>query len=104
MRPQVAVILAWFASQLLHAAQSNPPSFDKTVQPLLRQSCTMCHNEKLASGGLNISPFLYPASVNTNREGWERIVAKLHTGEMPPKGMPRPPAEKLDALMKYVQD
>src|SRR5205814_6247330 len=64
----------------------------------------MCHNEKLSSGGLNISPFLDRASITANREGWERIVTKLHTGEMPPKGMPRPPADKLDALMKYVQD
>lgn len=104
MRPQVAVILAGFASQLLPAAESTLPSFDKTVPPLLRQSCTMCHNEKLSSGGLNISPFLDRSSLTANREGWERILAKLHTGEMPPKGMPRPPAEKLDALMKYVQD
>src|SRR5437764_5628974 len=104
MRPQVAIILAGFASQLVHPAESTPASFDKTVQPLLRQSCTMCHNEKLSSGGLNISPFLDRASITTNREGWELILAKLHTGEMPPKGMPRPPAEKLDAMMKYVQD
>ena len=40
----------------------------------------------------------------SHREEWERILQKIRTGEMPPKGMPRPPAAQTDALMKFVQE
>ncbi len=70
---------------------------------MLRQACAPCHNAKLASGGLNVDAFLVPGSILANRAGWERIASKVHTGEMPPKGMPRPSSEKLDAFVQYVQ-
>jgi hypothetical protein len=85
------------------AATNGAHSFEKDVRPLLSQTCNTCHNEKLASGGLNIGIFLEPGSLGSNREGWERILAKLRAGEMPPKGIPAPPAEKMDALLKLVQ-
>ena len=44
-----------------------------------------------------------PASLTENREGWERIIQKIRSGEMPPKGIPKPPAAQTDALIKYVQ-
>ena len=37
-----------------------------------------------------------------NRDGWEKILQKIRTGEMPPKGVPRPAAQ-IDALTKFVQ-
>ena len=87
----------------LMAASNSLPSFEKDVRPVLSQTCNTCHNEKLTSGGLNIAAFLEPGSLGSNREGWERILAKLRVGEMPPKGIPAPPAEKMDALLKFVQ-
>ena len=35
----------------------------------------MCHNDKMASGNLNIAGFLNPASLKDSRDGWEKIVA-----------------------------
>ena len=80
------------------------PSFDATVTPLFNKSCVACHNDRLASGGLNLGPFTNPASLMSHREEWERILQKIRTGEMPPKGMPRPPAAQTDALMKFVHE
>ena len=77
-------------------------AFDKTVQPVLNKTCTPCHNDTLTSGGLNITAFAKSGSVLENREGWERVLAKLQAGEMPPKGVPRP--VQLDAVVKYLQD
>ena len=91
-------LLAVLATGVLAAG-----SFDKDVDPLVRQACVGCHNDKLASGGLNITRFLDPASLAANREAWERILSKLRSGEMPPKGIPKPPATQIDALIKYVQ-
>src|SRR5690348_1166753 len=79
------------------------PSFDTVVAPVLQQNCSMCHNEKLFSGGLNLAVYLGQGSVAASRDAWERIAEKLRTGEMPPKGIPRPPAEKVTALLAYVE-
>lgn len=96
--------LILLAAGPLIGAAAGAGSFEKDVQPILRDTCSVCHNEKLSSGGLNLTPFMDPSSVIANRDGWEAIVAKLRAGEMPPDGVPKPPAEKMDALLKFVQD
>src|SRR5262245_25395373 len=79
-------------------------SFESTVQPILSKSCSACHNDSVASGGLNLHLFNTAGSITAHREEWERIVQKIRSGEMPPKGMPRPPAAQVEALTKFVQD
>src|SRR5262245_2926989 len=77
--------------------------FEKAVQPVLAKTCAPCHNDRLASGNLNLAPFAAPASVLAQREGWERILAKIRTGEMPPKGVPRPAEAQTRALIQFVE-
>ncbi len=72
------------------------------MRPLLEEVCVGCHNERLASGNLNLKPFLSPASVMANREGWEKILQKTGSGEMPPKEIPRPPQAQIDAMRRFV--
>jgi cytochrome c553 len=78
-------------------------TFDSAVKPIFTQTCAGCHNERLASGGLNIAAFLDPKTIESKRDAWEAIVAKLRTGEMPPKGIPKPPPEQMTALIDTVQ-
>jgi hypothetical protein len=98
--PTHIVTMGLLTAELLLPA--DPSAFEKTVQPVLAQTCAPCHNDRLSSGGLNLSPFSTPGSITQNREGWEKILQKIRTGEMPPKGVPRPAAQ-LDALTKFVQ-
>src|SRR5437763_53369 len=92
------------AALLLYAQSSvRAATFEATVQPVLGTTCKMCHNDKTVSGGLNINLFLKPASLTEQRAGWETIIQKIQSGEMPPKGIPRPPADQLQALIKYVE-
>jgi cytochrome c5 len=93
-----ATIPAWPAS----APASSAATFQKAVSPVLENTCSVCHNHQLASGGFDASAFLDPASLTGQREGWERILQKLRAGEMPPKGVPRPQPQ-IDALVQYVQ-
>ena len=78
-------------------------SFEKAVLPVLSKSCAGCHNDRMSSGGLNLGFFSTTASINEQRDGWERILQKIRTGEMPPKGIPRPSAGDIDALMNHVR-
>ena len=87
----------------LCAADAPAPDFDAAVKPVLAKTCAMCHNDSLASGGLNITAFLTPNSIATYRQGWETILQKIRAGEMPPKGIPRPPEAQLQALIAYVE-
>ena len=80
------------------------PSFAETVQPVLQRNCQMCHNDKMASGNLSLEPFKNPSTIETRREAWERIVAKVRAGEMPPKGAPPVPTEKRDALLSHIEE
>src|SRR5271157_3246071 len=63
------------ASGALLAADA--PTFEKSVQPILTRTCSPCHNEQLASGGLNIAEFTKASSLTQDREGWETILRKL---------------------------
>ncbi len=101
MRKTGLTLCVLFSASLNAADQAG--SFATVVRPLLSETCKGCHNDKLASGGLNISGFLDRTSIVNNRDGWDRIMAKLHAGEMPPSGVPKPPADKLNALITFVQ-
>ena len=92
-------ILSLAAGGALLAADT--PTFDKTVRPILTRTCAPCHNEALASGGLNIAGFSNASSLTADREGWDVILRKLRSGEMPPKGVPRPP--QMDAAIQFLQ-
>jgi hypothetical protein len=91
--------IALFATNLMTAA-----SFDKDVAPVIRETCIGCHNEKLASGNLNLKGYLDTATVSANRQGWERIAARIRAGSMPPLGNARATPEQTDALLRYLQD
>ena len=93
-----AMLLLCAAAPLLAA---EPPTFENTVQPILTKTCTPCHNSSLASGGLDIAAFTKPASLTTDRDGWDIILRKLQAGDMPPKGVPRP--AQLPAAIQFLQ-
>ena len=39
-----------------------------------------------------------------HREGWQRIVQKVRTGEMPPAGLPRLTGAQIEILVRFVQE
>jgi Protein of unknown function (DUF1592)/Protein of unknown function (DUF1588)/Protein of unknown function (DUF1587)/Protein of unknown function (DUF1585)/Protein of unknown function (DUF1595) len=92
-----------FLPFLLAVAAFGATQFDTTVKPVLTKNCSGCHNESMNSGGLDIAPFTAASSLTQSREGWEVILKKLRSGEMPPKGMPRPPQPQMEALIQYLQ-
>src|SRR5437867_11934843 len=77
-------------------------SFEKSVRPVLAKTCAPCHHEKITSGGLNLGPYSAPGSIAQHRDDWQKILQKLRTGEMPPRGVPRPSANQVDAWQQSV--
>src|SRR5437016_2909733 len=75
----------------LWSATPTSAVFDTVVKPVLQKTCSGCHNASVMSGGVNLAPYLDATTVAEDRPSWEKILQKLQSGEMPPKGMPRPP-------------
>jgi mono/diheme cytochrome c family protein len=101
----VSLLSVWLlrGADSTKTAAPTPEAFKTQVSPLLNKSCSPCHNDRTASGGLNVAPFAHPSSLTQYRDDWEKIIQKLRSGEMPPKGMPRPDQTQIDALSAYIK-
>jgi mono/diheme cytochrome c family protein len=89
---------------LLVAQGPAKPAFDHSVQPVLTKNCLACHNDRVQSGSVNLAHFNDPATLLSNRDEWEKVVQKVRSGEMPPKGMPRPSVEQVEAFTSFIEN
>jgi mono/diheme cytochrome c family protein len=80
-----------------------PDEFNKAVQPFFSTNCYICHNSGLKSGGLDLEMYKTPASITHDRKGWEKVLQKLRTGEMPPGEMPRPDKAQLETVIRWIE-
>src|SRR5262249_39901812 len=72
------------------------------VSAVLQTYCVSCHNQKLHTAGVafDAADIGSPAA---NPELWERVIAKLRAGSMPPAGRPRPDAATYQALAAALE-
>jgi len=97
------LLLTLCVSGTIFAQSDQASGFQKHVAPVLTKVCSQCHNDRVTSGGLNIHAFIDPKSVKDRREAWETILRQVRGGEMPPRGLPRPPAAEIDAFVKHIE-
>ena len=87
------------------AAPSSAPSASSDQRALIDRYCVTCHNERLKAR--NATPIaldtLDVANVPAHAEEWEKVIAKLRAGLMPPAGMPRPERPVLDGLSAWLE-
>jgi mono/diheme cytochrome c family protein len=95
---RILALSLFFALAVQVHAQGNAATFETVVIPVLRSTCYSCHNEQVASGGLNLKAL---GAVAENREDWEMVLGKLKAGEMPPPPVPKPAG--LDAMVSYLE-
>ncbi|HEY1946442.1 MAG TPA: DUF1587 domain-containing protein, partial [Bryobacteraceae bacterium] len=101
MRSHLVAFL--FVTSQISAVAAAPTFFTDSVQPFLQKNCSLCHNAKVSSGGLNMQMLTEFDSVTQKREMWELILNRLSAGEMPPKGMPRPPENDVKSVTGWLQ-
>jgi mono/diheme cytochrome c family protein len=88
---------------------SNAPVGDIAASPatpadhkkMLMQYCTACHNDKLKTAGMSVVP-LDANNLQADQATWEKILHRVSLGEMPLRGAPRPPKEKLQAFTSWL--
>src|SRR5436190_6241008 len=105
--PRIAAILMASLGGLLAASSGtvkpDAATYQKSVAPLLAKYCYGCHNASLTSGNLNLQALREPAAALKDPDVWESVVQKLHAGVMPPPGLPRPKAEDVDTVTRWVR-
>lgn len=102
----LALALLWAAvSSPVREAQQSPSAhtFEKTIRPFFANNCFSCHNSELKSGGLNLETYQETGAVVKDRDTWERVLQKIGSGEMPPKGMPRPNANEIETVTGWIK-
>jgi len=96
---------ARFQQRQTPSAQMYAPDaqgFEKFVQPALADSCSGCHNDRNASGGLNLGLFTEAVTLTSRRDEWEVILRRVEAGEMPPEGAPKDAAE-LSVMLGFLK-
>ncbi|HKU54226.1 MAG TPA: DUF1592 domain-containing protein [Rhizomicrobium sp.] len=81
------------------APQTAPTVADR--KKMLMQYCTACHNDRLKTAGMTVVP-LDAGNLAANLATWEKILRRLSVGEMPPRGMPRPPKEQIADFTQWL--
>ncbi len=100
----LGLFLALFVCSGASAQSGGPDGFDTIVKPVIKQSCSVCHNATALTAGLDLARFLNESGPEAlkERDVWEKVAGKLKAGEMPPPGMPKPPAEQLAAINQWI--
>src|ERR687892_440519 len=97
------MIIRVFAPLLIAPAVCLTADFQSTVQPFLAKNCLMCHNGKLKSGELDLQFHSTADKVLEDRNVWEMVVQKIRSGEMPPKGVPKPKPAEIDTVTRWIE-
>jgi len=87
------------------ARQAQPAPARSTApqsQAVLDKYCITCHNQRLRTAGLALDTL--DLARPANAEVWEKVIAKLRAGSMPPPGRPRPDAATYHAVASELEN
>jgi hypothetical protein len=77
-------------------------AFTKAVQPFLSRNCYACHSAQTAMANLDLAGFKSEAEASSRPEVWRKVLEKLTTAKMPPKGQPAPPKAEVAAVSTWI--
>ena len=99
-----AVVAALFAARPAAADEASlKKQFDEQARPLLVRHCFECHAQDEPKGELRLDKLSLNFADDANREAWSTVLARLKSGEMPPKEKPRPPQEEIAVLIEWIR-
>src|SRR5437763_17185494 len=81
--------LAWAAPPVPQAGEH---------RALLNQYCITGHNQRTKTAGLSLETIDL-----SNAEMWEKVLRKVRSGIMPPRGVPRPEEGPRKALISWLE-
>ena len=106
LRNSVICLIAfggWIASEK-RVAWADNKAVNDPARHLFTQHCQKCHGVTKPKGDFQIGSLSPDFADRKNREKWLTVLEQLRTGDMPPKGTPRPPAEEVQAAIHWISD
>jgi hypothetical protein len=76
--------------------------FRQVAQPFFAKHCMSCHDEKRAQAGFRIDLLTADFHAATMAEQWKEVLDRVHAGEMPPEGRPRPAVKEVADFSEWV--
>src|SRR3954469_15334349 len=104
--PPWGLVVALIASARLPSFR--PLQSTAGVQPspspraVFYQYCVGCHNQRLHTAGLSLDT-IDAANPAAQPQLWEKVIARLRAGSMPPAGRPRPDAAAYHAIAGWLE-
>ncbi|HYW42709.1 MAG TPA: DUF1592 domain-containing protein [Bryobacteraceae bacterium] len=99
----VAIALAAVSPILAQQHSANSPSGAANSEAaFVSRNCVMCHSQKLKTAGIVLEGIDF-SNAGPNAPTLEKALRKVRTGEMPPAGIPRPPADAAAAFVKSLE-
>jgi mono/diheme cytochrome c family protein len=90
-----------------HGAGAQPaaaPAYSFTqAQGMLKKYCLACHQEKSPAGGFRVPRLLLQNSLVEQPQAWGKLLARVRSGEMPPKGAPALDTAHRDAFVSWTE-
>jgi hypothetical protein len=86
----------------LAALQVRAAGTEADQSSFLRKTCVPCHSQKLHTAGVVLEGIDF-SHIGPSASVLERALRKVRTGEMPPAGIPRPPADASAAFVKSLE-
>jgi len=84
------------------AAPADGEEFDKAVRPFLEANCVRCHGPAKQKGEFRVDT-LPRDFLNASASGrWGDVIERLNTGEMPPKGEPKPKSDESARVVEWL--
>jgi hypothetical protein len=99
-RNGVVFILILALTSVALAAQEG--SSETSGNALLKQYCVGCHNSKLNTAGFSLEAADLK-NIGGNVEVWEKVLRKLESKQMPPRGLPRPSAAVQEQFTGWLE-
>jgi mono/diheme cytochrome c family protein len=84
------------------AAPADSEDFDKAVRPFLEAHCVRCHGPAKQKGEFRVDTLTRDFANAGAAVRWGDVLERLNTGEMPPKGEPKPKPDESARVVEWV--
>jgi len=90
---------AWSIS---FAAAAEPPAFEQTMLPFLKEHCFRCHDAKKQKGDFRLDTLEANFADDSAAQQWAEVMFRINAGEMPPKKEPQPTPDGLGQVAGWI--
>ena len=99
----VLVMVMGISTAWVQRVSGQGTAFDTDVRPVLARNCITCHSQELATANLNLELYQDEASAAKDPQVWDKVLAKLKAGQMPPPGMTALSKTEAAAVTRWIE-